>query len=106
VETLPGRHPFVALQGVVPCLSGTAEVIGCQPRTIRSQGALAAKKLLALIEPVQRVDDVIERRKVQLVEARRGRYRELPGRPEYAGMSASSMASEVGASPGMGGGDP
>jgi hypothetical protein len=71
-EALPGRHPLVALQGVVPCLSSPAEVIGHQPRAIRGQGALAAEKLLTLIEPVQRIDDAIERRKVQLVEAGRG----------------------------------
>jgi hypothetical protein len=33
---------------------------------------VAAKELVALIELVQRVDGAIERRKVQLVEARRG----------------------------------
>jgi hypothetical protein len=71
-EALPGRHPLVVLQGVVPCLSSPAEVIGHQPRAIRGQGALTAEKLLTLIEPVQRIDGAIERRKVQLVEAGRG----------------------------------
>jgi hypothetical protein len=71
-EALPGRHPLTALQGVVPRLSSPAEVIGRQPRAIRGQGALAAEKLLTLVEPVQRIDGAIERRKVQLVEAGRG----------------------------------
>jgi hypothetical protein len=71
-EALLGQHPLVALQGIVPRLSSPAEVIGRQPCAIRGQGALAAEKLLTLIEPVQRIDGAIERRKVQLVEAGRG----------------------------------
>jgi hypothetical protein len=51
-EALPGRHPLVALQGIVPRLSSPTEVIGRQPYAVRGQGALAAEKLLTLIEPV------------------------------------------------------
>jgi hypothetical protein len=51
-EALPGRHPLVALQGIVPRLRSPTEVIGHQPCAVRSQGALAAEKLLTLIEPV------------------------------------------------------
>jgi hypothetical protein len=63
-----------------------------QPCPVGGEGALAAEELLALIEPVQRVDRVVVRRELQLVEARGGlarrslqcrpfggRLRDLPG---------------------------
>ena len=55
-EALPRGHAtLVLLEGVVPGLGCTAEVVGCQPSALRRERALATEKLLTLVEPVKRV---------------------------------------------------
>jgi hypothetical protein len=52
LEVFPGRHALVLLEGVVPCLGRTPEMVGGKPGTVRRQGVLAPEKLVALVEPI------------------------------------------------------
>jgi hypothetical protein len=72
LEARPGRHPLVLLDGEVPCLGRTCQVIRRQPRPVRGEGTLTAEELLTLVDPVQGVDRAVVRRELQLVEARDG----------------------------------
>ena len=68
-EALPRGHAaLVLLEGVVPGLGCTAEVVGCQPSALRHERALATEKLLTLVEPVKRVLCAIISGKIDLGE--------------------------------------
>jgi hypothetical protein len=49
LEALSQRHPGVLLEGVVPRLRRAPKFIGREPRPVRGQRLLAAKKLLTVI---------------------------------------------------------
>lgn len=56
------------LQRIVPGLRCAVEVVRSEPGMIRSQGALAAEELLAVIQPIKRTHPVVIRRELELVE--------------------------------------
>ena len=63
-----GHAALVLFEGVVPCLGGPAEMVGCQPGPFRCGRALAAKELVTLVEPVKRVIGAVVRGEVDLGE--------------------------------------
>jgi hypothetical protein len=70
LEALPRRTTLILLQGEVPGLGGSPEVVGRQPSVVIGRCALVAEKLLTMIELVQRVVEANERRELELVEMR------------------------------------
>jgi hypothetical protein len=71
LETLPRWHALALLEGVVPGLGHSPEMVGGQPRMVRCQRPLAPKELLTMVEPVQRVLRAIVRGELKSVELRR-----------------------------------
>jgi hypothetical protein len=69
-ETLARRLALVLHEGEVPRLGRPTKVVGRQPHVVRRRGLLTAEELLAMVEPVQRIVEVIVCRELQLVEAR------------------------------------
>jgi hypothetical protein len=72
LEALPGRHPLVLLDGEVPCLGRTRQVVRRQPRSVGGEGTLSPEELLAMVDPVQGIDRSVVGGELQLVEARGG----------------------------------
>jgi hypothetical protein len=92
LEPIPVRHPLVLLDGEIPCPGRPSEVVRCQPCPVGGEGALAAEKLLALIELVQRVNRAVVCRELQLVEARGGLARRTSNAAPLADDSVPSLA--------------
>jgi hypothetical protein len=64
LEARLGRHPLILLDGEVPCLGRTCQVVRRQPRPVRGEGTLTAEELLTLVDPVQGVDRAVVRREL------------------------------------------
>jgi hypothetical protein len=95
-EALSREHALVLLEGIVPRLRGSGEVVGGQPRAVRGQGALAAEELCTLVETIERVPGAVIRGEVKLVEPRRCQVRVWPagGTTSY-GLGASPWTSPL-----------
>jgi len=52
-ETIPRRHALVLLEGVVPCLGRTGEMVRREPSAVRGQGTLPAEELVTMIELIE-----------------------------------------------------
>lgn len=66
-EVWPRRGAVVLLQTVIPFLSSTFHVEGCEPHPLAVRHAVGAEELLYLVKPDHRVDDVVVARKTELV---------------------------------------
>jgi hypothetical protein len=72
LEAIPRGLALILHEGEVPRLGRPTQVVGRQPRVICRRGLLTAEKLLAMVEPVQRIVEAVVCRELKFEEARNG----------------------------------
>jgi hypothetical protein len=69
-EAIPHRYALVDLQGVVPHLGDSRQVVRGEPDAISRCRLLSTEELFATMQPVQRIDETVVGGELQLAEAR------------------------------------
>jgi hypothetical protein len=69
-EAIPRRYALVDLQGVVPRLGDSRQVVRGEPDAVSRRRLLSAEELFATAQPVQRIDGTVVGGELQLAEAR------------------------------------